>query len=444
MNDKTYSYFKFDEQLKKRHEDALPTEEMYRYFPTKNEYMLIEKEEKECYRYIFNGSGVPYTNFEEQKYRELLSYIKKKEGNIKYPEFWLESDTRRLLQAGKYDDKDSYKLIKENIEWTRNYKDKLTDRMKTILNYGMLYTYGRDIRFRPILIIELKKVNELIDKKYSFDEINDTLIYFMKYAITYLFVPGQIENWIIITDFDDIGLGSIGTFKKVLGTLNRYRGRVYKNFMLNLGSFLGGVVENAVSLFSSQSAKKMKILNEKEFKEIHKFIRPDNIQKKYGGTAPDIVPGGNNLFPPIFPSKSFYNSNNKPKFKTEDEYREMCLNSKPFKPFTIDPRFLEKIKEQQEKEEKERELQRQKEQEELDRKQKEKELKANAEKERMLNKQKSLAGKGINVRSFANKFHSLSTLGSNKAFPVPKQLDLNLFTNFFNKVQNHNGMTVLK
>jgi hypothetical protein len=171
--------------------------------------------------------------------------------------------------------------------------------------------------------------------------------------LKYLFIPGQIENWILFIDFEDVGLTEIAEFKKILGTVNKFRGRVYRNFIVNISGFLKIAVKTALKVFGSSSSKKLKILGSDELYKIQEIISPDNIQQKYGGTAPNIVPGGNNLFPPIMPSKNFALNGEKLNIISEEEYKEMCFNSNPFKPFVIYPKLEEPLKIQAEKDKEE-------------------------------------------------------------------------------------------
>jgi len=41
------------------------------------------------------------------------------------------------------------------------------------------------------------------------DEIKLTLTYFIEYMIDNAVLPGQVENWVIITDMDGVGLTSV-------------------------------------------------------------------------------------------------------------------------------------------------------------------------------------------------------------------------------------------
>jgi hypothetical protein len=48
-------YFLNDEELLKRHELAIPTDEMYRFFPPKEDIYLSDSDPQKNYRYIFNS-----------------------------------------------------------------------------------------------------------------------------------------------------------------------------------------------------------------------------------------------------------------------------------------------------------------------------------------------------------------------------------------------------
>jgi len=344
-------YFLDDPELKQRHELILPTYEMYRFFPPQDEILLKDSNPEKNYRFIFNGQ--PKTDFETEKLSKFHDY-ESKQGKLNYTQDWIESDTMRILQACEYNKEKTFKTIQENLEFLNSMPNTINDKIISLLNSGFLYVYGRDHHFRPIIVCSIKACTSLAEQKlYSFEDINNSIIYLLKYILKYLFIPGQIENWIIFVDFKDVGLSEIAEFKKILGTLNKYRGRVYRNFIVNISGFLKIAVKTALKVFGSSSSKKLKILGSDELHKIQEIISPDNIQQKYGGTAPNIVPGGNNLFPPIMPSKNFTLNGEKLNIISEEEYKEMCINSKPFKPFVIYPKLEESLKIQAEKDKEE-------------------------------------------------------------------------------------------
>ena len=343
-------FFLNNEELLKRHEQALPTKEMYRYFPPKEEIILSDSNPKKNYRFIFNGQ--PKTDYEQRKLNEYNEY-ELKHGKLSYPNIWLESDTMRLLQAAEYDLEKTYNMAKDRINFINTSPTSINEKIISLLNSGIVYIYGRDHHFRPIIVISVKEYLDAIEKyKYSFEEINQSVIYLMNYLIKYILIPGQIENWVSMIDFKSTGVSAMSDFKKLLNTLNSYRGRVFRNYLINISGFLSFAIKAAANLFGSSSAKKLKLLAKDELHKMQELISPENIQKKYGGTAPDVIPGYNtrNLFPPNMPSSNYELNGEKLNIVSEDAYKEMCLNSNPFKPFVICPKYQEEWNREKEKE----------------------------------------------------------------------------------------------
>ena len=352
-------YFLNDEELLKRHELAIPTDEMYRFFPPKEDIYLSDSDPQKNYRYIFNGQ--PKTDYEQRKLNEFQQYELTK-GKLNYPNEWLESETMRLLQAAEFDIEKTYKLIVDGINFINSIPKSINNNIVSLLNSGIIYLYGRDHYFRPIIIVSFNQYKNIIEKNiYQEQDITNSMIYLINYVLKYMMIPGQIENWICLIDFKGAGVSDVSDFKKLTKILNSYRGRVFRNFFINLSGLLKIAVKAAVNLFGKHSARKLKILDKDELNKMQEFISPNNIQKKYGGTAPDVVPNSNNLFPPKMPSTNYELPGERLNIISEKAYKEMCLNSNPYKPFTISPKYLEKWN--KEKEEKEMEEKKEKEQE---------------------------------------------------------------------------------
>ena len=345
--DKNYSYYLYEPELKMRHQKAIPNELMYRYFPNENDIIIKNKNPKDNYRFIFNG--MEKTPFEKEKIEELNKYIKQKnKNNEKFlPDWWLESDTLRYLQSTNYDIKEVYNLIKENIISTEKATKIIDRRIRFILNYGILYMYGRDAHFRPIIIVEVNKSCELLDKlQYTFDELRQGMIYFMNYIVNYILIPGQIENWILICDLKDVGMTKFPQFKNILNSLSKFRCRVFRNYILNL-SGIARLAASSILTLLGNSAKKIIIVENNKLEIMQEFIRKENLQIKYGGIAPDVIYGEDNLFPPVVPSDKYIKEGEVLNIVTPETYKEMCINAKPFRPFTIS----ESLKKKWEKEE---------------------------------------------------------------------------------------------
>jgi hypothetical protein len=451
MSEKSLDFFLEEPHLSLRHNKAIPTEEMYRFIPPKEEIINIDNSDpSKNYRYIFNGQ--PKTQFEKEKLSEFLDYESKK-GKLNYPQNWIESDTMRLLQASEYDIKKTYTTISENIQWLNSIPKSINIKIISLLNSGFMYVYGRDHHFRPIIIVSIKMVKNVISQKYSFEEINDSIVYLMNYIIKYILIPGQIENWIVFVDFEDVGISDIGDFKKILSTLSKQRGRVYKNYFVNIGGFIKMSVNTVVKMFSSVS-RKLVILGHDELKKAQELISPENLEKKYGGLAPDIVPGGNNLFPPIMPSSNFALSGEKLNIVSPEAYKEMCLNSNPYKPFVICPKYQEIWDK-----EKEMELQKEKEknknmiQEELIKKNyndinENKSIGQNSnferkskvyENKRVSKNRNSLKNNANEIKDFLSQFEGYNMLENyeERKYPVPSAINLKEVNLFFNRIKEN-------
>ena len=413
--DKNYSYYLYEPELKKRHLKVIPNEQMYRYFPNEDDILVKNKNPKDNYRFIFNG--MDKTPYEKEKLEELNKYIAEKEkGNNFFPDWWLESDTLRYLQASNYDVKKVYNLIKDNIKSTEETKKIIDKRIRFILNYGFLYMYGRDMHFRPIIIVEVKKSCELLDKlNYTFEELNQAMLFFMNYIVNYILLPGQIENWILICDLKNVGVNKISQFKNILNSLNKFRGRVFRNYILNLGTLMKAAASSILSIFGGNSTKKIIFVESGKYNKMLEFIRKENLQMKYGGSAPDVVYGEDNLFPPKVPSDIYINENENLNIVSPETYKEMCLRAKPFKPFVV----YESYNKMWEKEEE--------------------------QKLKILKMKSSMNIKGLSFQDFIHQFENKSVkklLNNKNIFHkkyIPKKIDVNNIQSFFNIMRNINN-----
>ena len=328
-----------DPELKERHLKAIPAKELYRFMPSENEVILLGEKPQKNIRFIFTGR--PKNNFEKEKYNKLKDFLVSKKFNL--PENWDDSDTFRLLQASDYDIEKTYKMLKENLLWRNSFPPSMSPEDIIIINSGLLYIYGRDTKYRPILVIEAQKLNELRKGfKFEIDKISNACAFTLMYLFNNLLIPGQIENITVMCDLNGMGVSDLGEFKKILNTLNNFRGRVYKNFLLNVTGFLKFALKSLLPLFGSASSKKIIVLEKEELGRLQEHIRPDNIQLKYGGTAPNVIYGGNNLFPPVMPSNKYQKDGDNNNLIDEKTYKEMCLNGNPFKPAVICEEYVQK------------------------------------------------------------------------------------------------------
>ncbi len=195
-----------------------------------------------------------------------------------------------------------------HLEWRKTYFPfSITNKASEILNNGFIYVHGRDIYFRPIIVINARYyVNNMT--KYTYDDWLCCVIYFMEYMIKNLLIPGQIENWNIITDLNGVSLLTFPSdMKKMMGVLSsNYRCRLYVNFILGMGSILNVLWKIVKAFLDETSVRKIRFIKKGEYKELFEFINEEQIEKKYGGKAQDI---NENFFPPIMPTNRYTRNN---------------------------------------------------------------------------------------------------------------------------------------
>ena len=96
---------------------------------------------------------------------------------------------------------------------------------------GFFYPCGRDRNFRPVLVFNVK----LID----FNDVETGVhaaCYVHEEVIKTMFLPGQVENWVIIYDIGGLGVTEMpmGAIKTVTNKMSaNYGGRLFKMFSVN-------------------------------------------------------------------------------------------------------------------------------------------------------------------------------------------------------------------
>ena len=319
-----------NKELKQRHDNHLLPIEAYLYFPKKEEQIQINpKDKKDILRLIFKN--VEFIDYEKKKLKELYNNIKElniKNKGFSFPLWWDDSESIRFLQASEFNIKKTITTISSQINWIENfYPLTFSNNIKIILNSGLMYMSGRDNFFRPIIIVNACKISYLIQKlNIDMEDIQKAVAFFINYIINFQMIPGQIENWLIISDINRVGITEFGYFKKLMDILSKFRGRVFNNFIIGMNLILRSCAKGVLAIFGSSSKKKIKFVDKKEiFEELKKYVDIDYIPQIYGGNQIQLEFIDNNLFPPNF---NIINLNNSPKdIMSEEEYKNLCYHS---------------------------------------------------------------------------------------------------------------------
>lgn len=122
----------------------------------------------------------------------------------------------------------------------------------------------------------------------------------MEHAINYMLLPGRVENWIVIVDFQDAGMLSVpkDMMEHIICSFqNNYRGRLARMFILNTSIMVQALWMIAKGFLDPVTQTKISLTSSSTCTELLDLVHSDQLAKDYGGTAklPDKA------WPPSFP-----------------------------------------------------------------------------------------------------------------------------------------------
>ena len=91
-------------------------------------------------------------------------------------------------------------------EFMKPYKSLTLSEMEPYLNMGLVYSYKRDLKHRPIIFINVER---LVKTDMEIDELIKLSVYFLDYIMTKALIPSKIENWFVIIDCKNVGITQI-------------------------------------------------------------------------------------------------------------------------------------------------------------------------------------------------------------------------------------------
>ena len=343
-----------DPELKELFEKCKPPKEAYFYFPKGEEIIeLNQKKPGSSYRKIYYD--VPVLEHEKYYINKLKELINK-HPEIKLPDFFDDELLLRFLYADDCELDKVFKRIIKYIEWSNKTFPLVIQpksRYVEILNKGFVYVYGRDGRFRPILIFRLVEFVKY-EKIYSVQEVIYAGMFLGQFIINNLLLPGHIERWVLIINLRKTTLLSLPEhIKKLLPIMNEgFISRLHKTYVIGMNFFFRILYKIICAFLHESTVKKIKILDGRKDQSMFKEIRKDNVEIDMGGTAPNARIGEENgIFPPRMPSEHFILESQRPEdlLVSEEEYIKKYKNGEINKdlvcPFILDK--LEEDKKQQ-------------------------------------------------------------------------------------------------
>lgn len=126
------------------------------------------------------------------------------------------------------------------------------------------------------------------EEKLDVDAMVMASVVTMEYIVMNMFVPGTVENWDIILDFNKMSTGKIprNEMGRVLGMCGEhYRCRMAKTWMLNTNTMINTLYKMAGVFLDKETKEKIKLTNKNFTDDMFEHIHPSQVWKKYGGTA---------------------------------------------------------------------------------------------------------------------------------------------------------------
>ena len=340
-------YYFSNQELYELYLKSLPPPEAYLYFP-KGEEIIIpnDKKPEKALRRIF--VGVPYSEIEENWIKEYKAEISLHPEMV-LPDYWNDAIHLRFIYATECNLKKSYERMEKYFKWKKTYFPMVIqpgDKLFQLLNLGFLYIYGRDHQFRPIIICQPYVYQKNMDI-FSSDEVITASIFLFQYLVNNMLIPGQIENWIMILSFEQTSVVSLpDAVKKLIKTISEnFLSRLYRCYILGMSLFIKILYKIVCNFLEEVTIQKIAVLDKDNNDRLFEIIRKDNIEQKFGGTAPNMFGGlPNSLFPPRMPSTFFLKEDEDPIkiLINEEEYIELVEKGK-IREDCISPYLSEKI-----------------------------------------------------------------------------------------------------
>lgn len=115
-------------------------------------------------------------------------------------------------------------------------------------------------------------------------------IYVHEEIIRNMFIPGQVENWVVIYDLGGMGITDI-PISAIKGSTQKmsqnYGGRLYKMFVVNAPGTIYFTWKMVSAFLDPVTVEKIKISKTNSDKSMYDCMDPSQFEQKYGGKQPN-------------------------------------------------------------------------------------------------------------------------------------------------------------
>lgn len=282
--------------------------EAYRFWPSGE--AITYGEGKKTVRFIFYR--VRFSDYEEEQLSQFERYMRNNYPDFVYPDWLVKEERIRVLLGCKFDLKKSADAIFASIEWRHTQAPRsfysLYEHCQGVLQSGAIYIHGRDHRYRPLLVLNVERMNL---REHPVGEYRALICFLLEFTSKTMMIPGQVENWVVITDLCrtslfDLPISELKSLIKLLQ--DNFRCRMTVNYIVNAPTsitFAWRIIKVAIE---EHTLRKIKIMKTAHAPELRSHFAPHQYEEKYGGTAPNAT-----LFwPPVMPSGPYHAENEDP------------------------------------------------------------------------------------------------------------------------------------
>jgi len=239
---------------------------------------------------------VPLDPDEEMIMNEVRALMAKK--GMEKPD-WLDDHRRillRLIECGHRKPKKVLKFIEQYAEWRTRQLPVPREEVAAPIDAGCFYVHGRDRQFRPIVILDVRKLMQMGLTPEQTLRLN---YFLLEWVVEHLLRPGKVETWDIIMDLSDVPLKEIPM--KPLKTMMKsltvfYCCCLFKTYILNPAPVINTLWKIVQFFLDSQTRQKIRFVMGADKSELQELIDPSQLEVKYGGSHP-------NLEAPYFPPR---------------------------------------------------------------------------------------------------------------------------------------------
>eukprot|EP00931_Biecheleriopsis_adriatica_P061130 TRINITY_DN36748_c0_g1_i1.p1 TRINITY_DN36748_c0_g1~~TRINITY_DN36748_c0_g1_i1.p1 ORF type:complete len:598 (-),score=123.51 TRINITY_DN36748_c0_g1_i1:425-2218(-) len=255
---------------------------------------------------------------------DALHKFRKAMPNGEFPSY-MGLNALRMLHVNKFDQKKTLDMMDVMLQKRVRYLPVAEADVLQDLSNGFMYWHGRDRMCRPCLVIRLARMGEMANDKERAVKLT---LFVLEYALRFAMVPGRVENWVVLLDLQNVlSVISIFHISSLLSTAQAlatalekvYCGRMAWMKIVNMPG--NSIITKAVNA-SIPAEKKHKVQfptpNEMESGLLLEYFQANQLEKRYGGTAPNLDPAE------TYPFHFFHGATNSVAASCERSLHETC------------------------------------------------------------------------------------------------------------------------